>query len=423
MKFISTRGNSPLVSASVAIRTGLAPDGGLYIPKEFPKIQISEIYKNNYAGFAAEIIQPFFSGDPLYDDIPDICARAFSFDVPLHWMNDTQAVLELFHGPTAAFKDFGARFLATVMEKLQNGKKRDLTILVATSGDTGSAVASAFHNKKGIQVKVLYPEGRVSKRQEKQLTCWDNNISSYCVRGNFDDCQKMVKTAFQSEELALAWDLSSANSINLGRLLPQIVYFYYSSLLFKDKTGEKPVIIVPSGNVGNAVGAYWAQILGAPVEKIVLAVNSNKTIPEFIETGEYKPRPGIATIANAMDVGDPSNMERIRNLFPDRKQITGNLEAVSVSDDLIRETIRKTYDKNNYIMCPHTAAAEWVRHTMYSSEPGIVVSTAHPGKFETVVEPEIGKTIEIPESLNKMLKIESIFNRIDPDLNQLFLKD
>ena len=420
MKFISTRGDSPAVSASIAIRTGLAPDGGLYVPKNFPTMQISKIYKTSYAEFAAEIIQPFFKGDPLYNDIPEICAKAFSFNVPMHWLNDKQAVLELFHGPTAAFKDFGARFLANVMEKIQNGKKRDLTILVATSGDTGSAVASAFHNKNGIQVKVLYPEGRVSKRQEKQLTCWDNNISSYCVTGNFDDCQKMVKTAFQSKELARDWDLSSANSINLGRLLPQIVYFYYSSLLFKDKTGEEPVIIVPSGNVGNAVGAYWAQALGAPVKKIILAVNTNKTIPEFIETGDYKPRPGIATIANAMDVGDPSNMERLRNLFPVHNQITDNLEAISVSDNLIRETIKNIYTKYNYVMCPHTAAAEWVRQNMFLKEPGIVVSTAHPAKFETVVEPEIGISIDIPESLSNMMKMESKFNKINPDVNQLF---
>ena len=420
MEFISTRGKSPIVSASVAIRTGLAPDGGLYVPKTFPKIEISEIYKTDYPGFAAEIIQPFFEGDPLYNDIPEICREAFSFDVPFHWLNDEQAVLELFHGPTAAFKDFGARFLASVMERLQKGKDRDLTVLVATSGDTGSAVASAFHNKQGIKVKVLYPEGRVSKRQKKQLTCWDNNILSYCVTGNFDDCQKMVKAAFQSKVLSREWDLSSANSINLGRLLPQIVYFYYSSLLFLEKTGKKPVVIVPSGNVGNSTGAYWALELGAPVEKIVLAVNANKTIPEFIESGNYKPRPSIATIANAMDVGDPSNMERLRHLFPDSKLISKNLEAVSVTDDFIRDTIKKVYSTYNYIMCPHTAAAEWVRQNLFPHAPGIVVSTAHPAKFETVVEPEIGKSIEIPHALNKMMEIESVFNRIEPDLNQLF---
>ncbi len=419
MEFISTRGNSPSVSASVAIRTGLAPDGGLYVPKSFPKIEISESY-TNYADFASEIIQPFFEGDPLYADIPGICRNAFSFDVPLHWLNENQVVLELFHGPTAAFKDFGARFLAAVMEKLQQGKERDLTILVATSGDTGSAVASAFYHKNGIQVKVLYPEGRVSKRQEKQLTCWDDNISSYCVTGNFDDCQKMVKTAFQDKKLAETWDLSSANSINLGRLLPQIVYFYYSSLLFLKKTGKKPVVIVPSGNVGNSVGAYWAMELGAPVEKIVLAVNANTTIPEFIETGKYTPRPSIATIANAMDVGDPSNMERLRHLFSDHKQILENMEAISVSDNLIRETIRKTYEKYTYVMCPHTAAGEWVRQNNYADEPSIVVSTAHPAKFETVVEPEIDRVIEIPESLKGMLDTEPRFNRIQPDMNRLF---
>ncbi|MDA3939900.1 MAG: threonine synthase [Spirochaetia bacterium] len=419
MEFISTRGKSPAVSASVAIRTGLAPDGGLYVPKSFPNIEISQV-QDNYADFAVSIIQPFFEADPLYDHIPEICEQSFSFDVPLHWLNEKQAVLELFHGPTAAFKDFGARFLASVMEKLQQGQDRDLTILVATSGDTGSAVASAFYGKKGINVKVLYPEGRVSERQEKQLTCWGGNIESYCVTGNFDDCQKMVKTAFRSEKLAADWDLTSANSINLGRLLPQIVYFYYSSLLYLKKTGAKPVIIIPSGNVGNSAGAYWAVELGAPVEKIVLAVNANTTIPDFIKSGEYTPRASVATIANAMDVGDPSNMERLRSLFPSHKQISDNLESISVSDDMIRDTIRKIYDKYNYIMCPHTAAAEWVRQNMYNVEPGIVISTAHPAKFETIVEPEIGQSIEIPESLRQMMGTESKFSRISPDINQLF---
>ncbi len=420
MKFISTRGNSPSLSASEAILKGLAPDGGLYVPEKFPEIEISDSYKNNYSDFASEIIKPFFKNDPLYDEISEICKKSFTFNVPLHWLNDKQAVLELFHGPTAAFKDFGARFLANVMERLQKGKDRELTILVATSGDTGSAVASAFHNKKGIQVKVLYPEGRVSKRQEKQLTCWDNNISSYCVKGNFDDCQKMVKTAFQSEELANEWNLSSANSINLGRLLPQIVYFYYSSLLYKDQTGKMPLIIVPSGNVGNAVGAYWAKELGAPIEKIVLAVNANTTIPDFLETGVYESRPGIATIANAMDVGNPSNMERIRTLFPTFKQISDNLKAVSVSDKYIRESIRNTYNNFDYIMCPHTAAGEWLRQKDYSMENTIVVSTAHPAKFETVVEPEISRTIDIPDSLEEMMKKNSNFSLINPDSRYLF---
>ena len=419
MKFISTRGDSPAVSASVAIRTGLAPDGGLYVPKTFPEVKIPESV-TNYADFASAVIQPFFEGDPFYNDIPEICRKAFSFDVPLYWLNDNQAVLELFHGPTAAFKDFGARFLAAVMEKLQKGRDRDLTILVATSGDTGSAVASAFYQKEGINVKVLYPEGRVSGRQEKQLTCWDGNISSYCVTGNFDDCQKMVKTAFADKSLAVDWDLSSANSINLGRLLPQIVYFYYSSLIFFKKTGEKPLVIIPSGNVGNSAGAYWAVELGAPIEKIVLAVNANKTIPEFIKSGKYSSRPSVATIANAMDVGDPSNMERLRHLFSDHDQILKNMEAVSVSDDLIKETIRNTYEKYSYVMCPHTAAGEWVRQNNYSGDFSIVVSTAHPAKFETVVEPEIGRVVEIPESLKGMLEAKAKFIRIEPDLDQLF---
>ncbi len=421
MKFISTRGKSPAVTASVAIVNGLAPDGGLYVPERFPKLP-ADLFDPAapYYQLAAGVIQPFFEGDPLYENIPEICRKAFNFNVPLHWLEDDKGVLELFYGPTAAFKDFGARFLATILEILQEKSSDPLTILVATSGDTGSAVASAFYLKKGIQVKVLFPKGRVSPRQEKQLTCWDSNITSYSVKGNFDDCQKVVKEAFRSEELRKKWNLSSANSINLGRLLPQMVYYIYAAVKYFEKRKVYPLFIVPSGNVGNSVGAYWSRECGAPVKRISLAVNANKTIPDYLDSGVYTPRPGIRTIANAMDVGNPSNMERLIHLFKDFNILKDNLSAVSVSDDQIRTMISGTYKKYDYVMCPHTAAGEWVRQRFFSNKESIVVSTAHPAKFESVVEPEIGREIPVPESLEKMLSKESKFISITPDPEMLF---
>ena len=421
MRFISTRGKSPAVTASQAIVNGLAPDGGLYVPESFPGLEESLFNPDlPYDEFAAGIIQPFFEGDPLYERIPEICRTAFNFDVPLTRLTDDKAVLELFHGPTAAFKDFGARFLASVLEILQEGADKLLTILVATSGDTGSAVASAFHRKKGIQVKVLFPKGRVSYRQEKQLTCWDENIKSYSVEGNFDDCQRMVKEAFQNSELAKEWRLSSANSINLGRLLPQMVYYVYGAVQYRKERGVYPSYIIPSGNVGNSVGAYWAHESGAPVKIASLAVNENKTIPDYLETGVYTPRDSVQTLANAMDVGNPSNMERLIHLYPDFETFKKNVCAYSVSDEEIRRTIRSTYSRYSYIICPHTAAGEYVREKFIDTGDTVVVSTAHPAKFEQVVEPEIGTNVPVPEALDRMLESESVYTAIKADISELF---
>ncbi len=420
MKFISTRGKSPAVTASQAILDGLAPDGGLYVPESFPEISLTYLNNLPYSEFASRIIQPFFEGDPLFERIPEICTKSFTFDVPLHWLEENKGVLELFHGPTAAFKDFGARFLSNVLEILQEGNQKELTILVATSGDTGSAVASAFYLKKGINVKVLFPEGLVSFRQEKQLTCWDANIQSYSVKGTFDDCQKLVKEAFQRESLKKQWQLSSANSISLGRLLPQMVYYVYAAFHYYARRRTYPSFIIPSGNVGNSVGAYWASECGAPLGKIVLAVNANKTIPDYLDSGVYTPRKSIPTIANAMDVGNPSNMERLIFLFKDFDVLKENISAYSVSDNQMRETIQRTYETRHYIICPHTAAGEWVREHFFQDEESIVVSTAHPAKFDPVVEAEIGRKVPVPDSLSAMMEKESSVTTILPNLESLF---
>jgi threonine synthase len=433
MQFISTRGSAPPVSVSEAILKGLAPDGGLYVPESLPAFDRGlidpEISGNlSYPETALAVLRPFFAGDFLESELEAVCREAFSFPVPIHWYNEREAVLELIHGPTAAFKDFGARFLAGTMERITEHEGTPLTILVATSGDTGGAVAAAFAGKRNISVKVLFPKGRVSARQEKQLTCWGENVQAYSVRGAFDDCQRMVKSAFMDPELSAARHLTSANSINSGRLLPQTVYYVYASVRYLAKTGKKPVIIIPSGNVGNSVGAYWAKAMGAPIERIVLAVNANTTIPDFLASGVYEPRESIATLANAMDVGDPSNMERLRHLFPSIEEIRENITAYSVSDGQIQETIGRIWQENGYAVCPHTAAGEYVRRTIarnspaMSNSPTMVVATAHPAKFETIVEPTIGESVPIPPQLAELLHRPGSAAEIDPD-SLAFLDD
>jgi len=425
MDFISTRNNEqkpdkPL-HASAAILKGLAPDGGLYVPTAYPQLSEGVLADEmSYQDTAYQVLKPFFENDPLENDLKSVCDQAFDFPVPLHWYNDSQAVLELYHGPTAAFKDFGARFLAGAMEKLIAKDDSSLTILVATSGDTGGAVASAYYGKKNIKVKVLFPEGRVSERQEKQLICWGGNVEAYAVQGAFDDCQRMVKDAFMNQEISRQWNLTSANSINLGRLLPQAVYYVYTAIAYQKKTGFKPVFVIPSGNVGNSIGAHWAKAMGAPIERIVLAVNANKTIPDFLNSGNYEPRESISTLANAMDVGDPSNMERLRYLFPDIKEMRNHVTSYSVSDDQILSTIEDIWGENRYVVCPHTAAGEFVRRNFVPEKHSIVVATAHPAKFETIVEPVIRQQIAVPESLSGLLEKEGHAEVITPVMENIF---
>lgn len=418
MKFVSTRSKDGReYSASEAILKGLAPDGGLFVPKTMPSVSPDFTLSKglSYAMYSA--IKPFFEGDELEGELEEICRNAFNFPLPFHKEGDAKEVMELIYGPTSAFKDYGARFLSYTMEKLLVRRGEELTILVATSGDTGGAVASAFHKRSNLSVKVLFPKGRVAERQRAQLTTWGDNIESYEVDGSFDDCQKMVKDAFMDPELS---GLSSANSINLGRLLPQMAYYIYASFLFEAKYGKKPVIIIPSGNVGNCTGAYWAKLMGAPIERIVLAVNANKTIPDYLATGEYTPRPSVKTLANAMDVGAPSNMERLFDIYPDHESFSAAVSSWSVSDDEIKDMIKRVYDETGYILCPHTACGEKVRRDYFADEPTIIVSTAHPAKFETIVEPLIGREIAIPENLFKITQKESSAKEISADYHLLF---
>ncbi len=415
--YVSTRSvTGDKSTASEAILKGLAPDGGLFIPESIPRIP-EDFTLSKGAWYAMyQAMKPYFEGDELEGDLEEIAKNAFSFPVPFHH-NEGKDTLELFYGPTAAFKDFGARFLAFSMEKLLEKRNRDLCILVATSGDTGGAVASAFHNRKHLSVKVLFPKGRVAERQQKQLTCWDGNVESYEVDGTFDDCQKMVKDAFMDSSLS---GLSSANSINLGRLLPQMAYYVYASSLYKEIYGREAVFIIPSGNVGNSTGAFWAKAMGAPIKSIVLAVNANRTIPDYLESGEYRPRPSVETLANAMDVGAPSNMERLFAMFPSVEEFRANVASYSVSDDEIKRTIGEEYRESGHIICPHTACGERVRRDHYADEDTVVVATAHPAKFERIVEPIIGGHVAIPKQLFDILQKPSAAKSIGTDYHALF---
>jgi threonine synthase len=432
MKFVSTRGQSQPLSFGAALAQGLAPDGGLYIPETWPTIPLSAFDDASTLPEVAEVmLRPFVEGDPVAPDIGSIVRDAFDFPAPLVPVADAGklSVLELFHGPTAAFKDFGARFLAASLARIRRNAGDDakpLNILVATSGDTGGAVAAAFHRRPGVVVSVLFPRGLVSPTQERQLTCWGDNVLSYRVNGSFDDCQRLVKQAFVDPALKERFELSSANSINLGRLLPQAVYYAATSLAVHRAHGVPPNFLIPSGNLGNSVACVWARKIGLPIGRIVLAHNANRAVPDFLRTGEWQPRASIPTLASAMDVGSPSNVERLRALFPDIESVRDAVRAESVSDEEIQARISTDFKRfaGQYgkPWCPHTATAAEVHARLPISERAqrwILVSTAHPAKFREIVEPLIGQRIEMPESLAKLFSRPVSCADLEPSLDAL----
>ena len=427
MKYVSTRGQSPAVGFGAALTQGLAPDGGLYIPETWPAIPLGDFDGVRELPDVANVfLRPFVQGDSLASEIAAISRDAFDFPAPLVPVADDGklSVLELFHGPTAAFKDFGARFLAACVARLRTANSpRPLNILVATSGDTGGAVAAAFHRRPGVVVSVLFPKGLVSPTQEQQLTCWGDNVHSFRVSGSFDDCQRLVKEAFVDAGLKARFELSSANSINLGRLLPQAVYYAATSLAVYRAHGVAPDFIIPSGNLGNSVACTWARRIGLPIGRIVLAHNANRTVPDFIESGNWQPRASIPTLASAMDVGTPSNMERLRALFPDIESVRGAVRACSVSDAEIQARIKTDFGQYGKIWCPHTATAAELYARMSAQQRAarrwVMVSTAHPAKFREIVEPLIGQRIEIPESLAKLFSRPASATDLQPALAAL----
>ena len=426
MHYLSTRDAQHRVTLSQAIVRGIAPDGGLYVPENFPHFVPHQFDgETELPGIAQRLMEPFAAGDPLAASLGEICAEAFNFPAPLLPLPEAPApaaVLELFHGPTSAFKDFGARFLAAALERIHRGSSRKLTILVATSGDTGGAVAAAFHGRPWVDVVVLYPKGLVSQRQAQQLACWGGNVRTFAVNGTFDDCQRMVKEAFADPALAESLQLSSANSINVGRLLPQMVYYAKAGLEQWRRNGRRANFIIPAGNLGNTLACVWARHVGLPIGEIVMATNANQTIVEFLRTGEWEPRPSIATLASAMDVGNPSNMERLRHLHPDYEELQGQVGASSVDDIEIRATIRRDSHELGQVWCPHTAtAAKVFRRLLARGVRGdwVIVATAHPAKFNDIVEPQIGRQVEVPASLAKLLELPRQETELEPTLQAL----
>jgi threonine synthase len=424
MQFASTRHHEPPVGFGLALEQGLAADGGLYVPTDWPRLTPTAD-ANDLPALAEQVLRPFVADDPLAQALPAITREAFNFPMPLVPIGATGrlSVLELFHGPTAAFKDFGARFLAAAMTRLRRGAAAPLKILVATSGDTGGAVAAAFHRQAGIEVVVLFPKGLVSPTQERQLTCWDGNVRSFAVLGRFDDCQRLVKEAFADEALRQRFELSSANSINLGRLLPQAAYYWAASLAIWRAHGERASFVIPSGNLGNATGCVWARQLGAPIDAIVLAHNANRTVPDFVERGVLEPRASLATLSSAMDVGDPSNLERLLSLFPDAARLRSALSAVSIDDDATRARIRTDLACYGRVWCPHTAVAAeaFARLSAQQRSSGrwVLVATAHPAKFRESVEPLIARKLPVPENLARLFERPSNFTQIAATLQAL----
>lgn len=419
MKYHSTRGGAAGTTLSRAIEQGLAPDGGLFVPDAFPRADLESMRAaESIAEIAEVLLRPFFEDDPLEGELTEICQEAFNFPAPLRMLRDRTAVLELFHGPTSAFKDFGARFLAAVLSRIPSSDPRALTVLVATSGDTGGAVAAAFAGRPGMEVVVLYPKGMVSDRQERQLTCWGGNVEALRVRGDFDACQRMVKEAFRDEHFNASHRLTSANSISLGRLLPQMVFYASASLEYQRQRGEAAGFIIPSGNLGNSTACFWAREMGLPIREIVLATNANETLHRFASGETWRPRPTVQTLASAMDVGNPSNMERLLDLFGGEEAARSGLRVRLVDDEEVRNAIRRGPPEWDEIWDPHTATAVIVREEL-EGDDWVLVSTAHPAKFEGIVEPLIGRAVPIPPALRELLDRPRSYREIDPTLDDL----
>ncbi len=426
MRFVSTRGG-PEVSLDKALVNGIAPDGGLYVPVELPTFSVDDFTAAaTLPEVAIVLLQPFFTDSSLRDELADVLAETFSFPIPVTPLpngGSRAGLLELYHGPTAAFKDVGAGFLAACLTRLEGDESLPLTILVATSGDTGGAVAAAFNERPGMRVVVLFPDGRVSARQAHQLTCWSDNVLSLTVSGAFDDCQALVKSALADDVLNGHYRFSSANSINIGRLLPQATYYADASLRHFRETGRKPGFVIPTGNLGNALACIMAREMCLPIGPIVLATNANRTIPEYFETLEWIPRASVQTLASAMDVGDPSNMERLRNIIGEADVLRDCLGVLSVDDEQIEASIRKDFAEFGFATCPHTATAShtWRQfdQQLRTANDWILVATAHPAKFETVVEPLIGEAVPLPDELAAILSRPSRCESIEPDLRSL----
>ena len=420
MKYFSLNGNANEVSFEEAVVKGLAPDRGLYFPKEIPVLDKS--FVNNLAAFpnqeiAFKTIQPFVGNDIESESLRKIVNETLCFEFPLIFIEENMHSLELFHGPTLAFKDVGARFMARCLAYFNQQSNRKITVLVATSGDTGGAVANGFLGVNGVEVVILYPKGRVSAIQEGQLTTLGNNITALEVNGNFDDCQTMVKSAFLDSQITQKITLTSANSINVARWLPQMFYYFFAFKTLENPLHKKVAFAVPSGNFGNICAGLMAQHMGLPIDHFIAGTNVNDTVPKFLETGTYKPKQSQATISNAMDVGDPSNFIRIQQLFNGSlSKIKTGLSSFSYTDWETKEAMQRVYKDCNYVLDPHGAIGYLALSDFLKKHPdycGVFLETAHPAKFLETVENTLQTKISIPLPLQEVLKKEKKSRRIE----------
>jgi threonine synthase len=431
MKFRSVLGESPAVGFREALFRGLAPDGSLYIPEYLPALKSQPGVDDDQPlpSVASEILSAFIDDIPA-EEILRIAQQAFNFPIPLVQLEENLFLLELFHGPTLAFKDIGARFMALALSYFLKQESRQLTIAVATSGDTGSAVAHGFLNVPNISVFVFYPSGKISKLQEQQMTTLGQNIHAVEVDGTFDDCQALVKRALADERLVRARNLTTANSINLGRLIPQITYYLWALHLLcrmsatRDSKNAETVVAVPSGNFGNLTAAVYCKGMGAPIARFISASNANDVVPEFFKTGAFRPRPSLQTLSNAMDVGNPSNFARLQAFYgKNRQAMELAITAISVSDDETLNEMRRTFERSGIVLDPHTAVGVAAAHKLHPSgflpHPTIVAATAHPAKFPEVVSRAIGRSIPLPPELEEALKRPKKSTRIPAEYTRV----
>ncbi len=427
MKYYSTNKKTPAVSLEQAVIQGLASDKGLFMPEEIPSLPAEFFEKIDQLSFqemAYVVASAFFGQDVPAKDLKKIVYETLTFEVPLVRITPQISALELFHGPTLAFKDVGARFMARLLgyftQKREAADEQDIHVLVATSGDTGSAVANGFLGVQGVKVHVLYPKGKVSEIQEKQFTTLGRNITALEVEGTFDDCQALVKNAFMDQELNEHLFLTSANSINVARFLPQSFYYFYAyAQLKKEGKSDSVVMCVPSGNFGNITAGLFAKQMGLPIKRFIAANNKNDVFYQYLQTGNYEPRPSIATIANAMDVGDPSNFARILDLFGNsHKAISNQISGTYYLDDQIKKTIQKVWSECGYLLDPHGACGyQALVDLLQEGEQGVFLETAHPAKFLDTVESIIDESVEIPNKLQTFMKGEKQSLSIGKDFN------
>jgi threonine synthase len=414
MIFFSTSKSSAPVSMKKATLEGLAPDGGLYVPSEIPHFsegELAMLENGSFNNVAFAIAKKFAGAEVPLDTLSHLVDECFDFETPLREIAEGTFVEELFHGPTLAFKDYGARFLAHMTGYFAAEDGKMITVLVATSGDTGSAVAYGFHGIPNTRVVLLYPSGKVSRLQEQQLTTAGDNVFALEVRGDFDDCQRLVKQAFVDPDLKRPLTLTSANSINISRLVPQSFYYAWASLQLRKRfEGRLPVFSVPSGNYGNLTAGVLARMMGFPIGHFVAASNANDSVTRYLENGRFEPKPTVKTLTTAMDVGNPSNFARLLHFYGhDFRKMGAEITGISVTDEETVAAIRSVYESCGYIMDPHTAVSHHALETYRKKHPGegypgVVLSTAHPVKFDEAIHAAIGKEVPLPESMEEVMR-------------------